>query len=71
MSGLQKGTAVQQVFPNGAVCSNCGHGWREFANHQEHLEQLTVAEARAALGANSHWLNSLRAQLDLEANANR
>ena len=70
MADLQDGTVAPQVYPDGAACAGCGHGWREFDNHRKDLEQLTMDKARAALGANSRWLNKLRVQHDILTGAN-
>ena len=73
MAGLQDRTVAQQarqVYPDGVACPDCGHGWREFDNHRKDLEQLTMDKARAALGANSRWLNRLRGQHGIATNAN-
>lgn len=64
MAGLQDGTVARAVYPDGAACPNCGHGWREFRNHRKDLAQLTIDEARAALGTNARWLRGLRRRLD-------
>ena len=70
MAGLQGRTVARQIYPDGAACPGCGHGWREFDNHRKDLEQLTMAKARAALGANSLWLNKLRSQHGIATNTN-
>lgn len=60
IAGLQAGSVDQQIYPDGTACRDCGNGWREFENHRKDLEQLTMVQARAALGANSRWLEALR-----------
>jgi len=62
MADLGAGTVTPQAYPDGTACPGCGHGWREFDNRRKDLEQLTMDQARAALGANSRWLNELRRQ---------
>jgi DNA repair exonuclease SbcCD ATPase subunit len=62
MADLQAGTVTPGIYPDGKMCPDCGHGWREFQQHQKDLEQLTPQQAQAALAANSHWLVELRNQ---------
>ena len=61
IAGLQ--TVAPQNYPDGTACPGCGHGWREFQSHRKDLEQLTMREARSALGANTRYLNKLRGRL--------
>lgn len=63
-------TVAPQDYPDGTACPGCAQGWREFQNHRKDLEQLTMAEARSALGANTIYLNKLRGQYEIETNAN-
>jgi hypothetical protein len=58
-----------QDYPDGRACPGCTHGWREFQNHRKDLEQLSVEEARSALGANAVYLNKLRGQYEIGTNA--
>lgn len=62
IENLLAGTATPQIYPEGRTCPGCGNGWREFESHRKDLEQLTMAQARAALAVNSRWLNELICQ---------
>jgi DNA repair exonuclease SbcCD ATPase subunit len=60
MEGLRNGTVDRRIYSDGPACPGCGQGWREFDSHRKDLEQLTMAEAKGALGANTRYLNKLR-----------
>jgi hypothetical protein len=61
------GTDAPHDYPNGGACPGCQQGWREFQDHGKDLEQLTLEEARSALGANTRYLNALQNRLPNEA----
>ena len=64
INDLNKGVAPKH-FDDGRQCPECHQGWREFDRHRKDLEQLTMEQAIAALGANTLWLNALRSVLQI------
>jgi hypothetical protein len=60
MGQLTAGTATPLEMLDGVACAGCGQGWREFSNHRRDLEQLTMEEARAALGNTVRWIRALQ-----------
>ena len=61
IADVKAGIVAPQIYPDGVACPGCQQGWREFQDHRKDLEQVTMGQAKSALGANSRWLNELRA----------